>query len=98
MEISRHTRGVARFGDYVLDAVIRRLAVLWTHVDVFAGSALAVIGILGFDAGKYCDGNTADYLSCTRPAVFYYYSAFDVMCVVVGVWCITFWCVRGMRE
>ncbi|MEN9412958.1 MAG: hypothetical protein RLZZ342_45 [Candidatus Parcubacteria bacterium] len=98
METSRRVGGLARWGDYVLDAALRRLALMWRHVDIFVGGTLFAIGVLGFESGKYCDGNTADYLSCTRPAVYYYYSAFDIVLVVVGIWFITVWCVRGMRE
>lgn len=62
--------------------------------DLFIGAALSLIGILNFSSGKYCDGNTADYLSCTRPVTYYYYSGFDILIAVIGVFLLLIWFLR----
>ena len=59
--------------------------------ELFAGVALFLIGLLNFDTGKYCDGNTADYLSCTRPSAYYYFGPVDIILVVAGVTLILIW-------
>jgi uncharacterized membrane protein len=71
------------FGDYF--AIIRR------EIELFVGSALVLIGVFGFNAGRMCDGNTADYLSCTRPSAYHYYSGFDIALVVIGAFLILLW-------
>jgi lysozyme family protein len=56
-----------------------------------------VVGLLSIEADKFCDGNTADYLSCTRPSTYYFYSPLDIAIVVVGVFLILIW-VRSRRD
>lgn len=80
---------VALYGlDRFVDWLLARLLVMRRESDLFLGLAFTSIAILGFRAGRYCDGNTADYLSCTRPAVFYYYPAATVALFVVGIFLI----------
>lgn len=86
------------FLDHLLDWALRRLALIRAEFELFAGTALLAIGLLGFQSGKYCDGNTADYLSCTRPSTFYYYSAFDVALIVIGVFLVLSWFLSRSRR
>lgn len=89
---------IAYFFDVLADAIIERFALMQTEIDLFLGAALALFGTFSFQAGKYCDGNTADYLSCTRPATYYYYSPFSIVAVVIGVCLILVWFVRNKRR
>jgi hypothetical protein len=68
------------------------------EMELFLGTLFLIVGALNFDSGKYCDGNTADYLSCTRPAVYYYFDALDVVLVVLGVFLLLLWRVKNRGE
>lgn len=61
---------------------------------LFLGSALFLIGLLNFNAGRYCDGNVGEYLSCTRPAVYYYFDGLDITFVIIGVFLMLAWFVK----
>lgn len=65
------------------------------HIELFLGAALTIVGVLSFNSDKYCDGNTVEYLSCTRPNTYYYFSGFDIALVVVGVSLILIWVVKN---
>lgn len=84
--------------DYIFDGVVEALsgniAVVRKEVQLFLGSALVIIGFFGFESGKYCDGNTADYLSCTRPSTYYFYDYVDLTCLILGVTLILLWVVK----
>ncbi len=86
---------------YLLDRLVSWLGVRATIVaresDLFLGAALFLIGLLGFESGRYCDGNSADYLSCTRPATYYFYDAPHTILIVLGVFLILLWFVRARR-
>lgn len=87
-------RSVSFFGymiDNTISAFQKYLLILLRETEIFLGSALILIGFLGFESDKYCDGNTADYLSCTRPTTYYFFSALDITLIVVGVFFILFW-------
>jgi len=84
--------------DRFLDWALGRLTLMRAEFELFAGTALLIVGMLGFRSGKYCDGNTADYLSCTRPSTFYYYSAFDIALVVIGFFLVLFWFLSRSRR
>ena len=88
---------IVYFFDVLADAIIERAAIMRVEVDLFLGTSLAVLGILSFQTGKYCDGNTADYLSCTRPATYYYYSPVSIIAVVIGISLVLVWVVRRKR-
>lgn len=77
--------------DRFVDWLLARLSVMRRESDLFLGITLASVALLGFRAGRYCDGNTADYLSCTRPAVFYYYPAATVALFVLGMFLLALW-------
>ena len=72
-----------RSEDYV--AVLRREA------ELFLGVGLVIVGLMNFENGKNCDGNTTDYLSCTRPSTFYYFSWWEILLVLLGAFLIAFW-------
>lgn len=84
--------------DYVFDATLvsagENMSIIRRESQIFLGSALLVIGILGFESGKYCDGNTANYLSCTRPATYYYYDFLDYACIIIGISLILLWLLK----
>jgi len=58
---------------------------------LFFGNALFLLGVFGFSRGKYCDGNTADYLDCTNPAVYYHYGPMALAAILLGAFFITVW-------
>lgn len=66
-------------------------AVVVREFDLFLGNALVVMGLLSFDSDKYCDGNTAEYLSCTRPSTYYYFDYLDIFLVVLGATLVIAW-------
>ena len=82
-------------GIYLLDRTLAALQdnarIILREIDLFLGTALLFIGILGFESDKYCDGNTADYLSCTRPTTYYFYDNLDVVLIVLGVFFVILW-------
>jgi hypothetical protein len=81
--------------DYLFDTAIEMLqgnaTVVRREIQLFLGSALIIVGFFGFESGKYCDGNTADYLSCTRPSTYYYYDYIDLTCLILGVTLVLLW-------
>lgn len=77
--------------DRSLDAVSRDLVIIQREADLFLGTALLLIGLLGFDSARYCDGNVNDHISCTRPATYYYFDTLDVALIVLGVFFILVW-------
>src|ERR1041385_1280009 len=95
MKVKRWFRIGWLFTLYVFDIVADKTADNWVIAkregDLLFGTALALIGVFGFNSGKFCDGNTADYLSCTRPTAYHYYSAFDIALIVIGVFFIQLW-------
>ena len=80
--------------DGVFAGMQRNIALIFREIDLFLGTALTIVGLLGFESDKYCDGNTADYLSCTRPTTYYFFDALDILFVVVGVFFIILWFVK----
>lgn len=70
--------------DRALEWLLVRVRIIWRESDAFLGLLLLLIGLLNFHAARFCDGTSADYLSCTRPAVYYYYSGLDIALIVVG--------------
>jgi hypothetical protein len=83
-----------RFFDWLAD----KARVIWREFDLFLGVALTSIGLLHIHIGRFCDGNSADYLSCTRPAVFYYYSAAEIVLITLGIVLIVIWLLSRRRE
>lgn len=77
--------------DRVADATSDNMRVIRREANLFLGTAFTIIGLMNFRNGKNCDGNTVDYLSCTRPSTFYYYTAFEMFLVTLGVSLILVW-------
>ncbi len=77
--------------DRMYDFFIGSLATIARDMELFIGTALTLVGVLSIEADKFCDGNTADYLSCTRPSTYYFYSPLDIAIIVVGVFLILIW-------
>jgi len=69
-------------------------AVMYREAGLFLGAGLVLGGILNWSSGKYCDGNTADYLSCTNPTTYYYYGGVEVALVIAGVFLLLLWWLR----
>jgi hypothetical protein len=82
----------------VLDFVTGSLRTIAHNKALFIGTALTLVGLLSFESGKFCDGNTADYLSCTRPSTFYFYSPLEITVVVIGVFFILIWMLNRTRH
>lgn len=80
--------------DYGVDVIGEQVRVIRRESELFLGIALMLVGLLDFQNGKNCDGNTADYLSCTRPSTFYYYSWWQILAVIVGSFLIVIWFLR----
>lgn len=78
----------------VVDILADSLRTIAREKELFLGTGLALLGLLNFNVGRYCDGNTAEYLSCTRPAVYYYFDALDIALIIVGVFLVLVWFVR----
>lgn len=80
---------------YLFESSLRGLrtnvAIIVSELTLFAGSLLLTLGLLGFESDRYCDGNTAQYLSCTRPAVYYFYDSIDKIAIALGVMLILVW-------
>ncbi len=74
------------------------LRVMRRDANLFLGATLALLGLLNWSIGKYCDGNTADYLSCTRPEAYYYYGWFEIVLIIVGVLLVLAWYAKNRRE
>jgi hypothetical protein len=91
---SRFTRVKSYFLDLFdrfVDAGELDLHIMRRESDLFFGVLLFILGLLNFHSGRYCDGNTADYLSCTRPVTYYYYTWLEVMLIVVGIFFMLLW-------
>jgi hypothetical protein len=79
------------------DALVADARVVGEEANLFLGSLLFIVGLFNWSVGKYCDGNSSDYLSCTRPTVYYYYSAFEVVLMVVGASLVLVWLIERKR-
>lgn len=75
----------------LFDFITGSLRTIARDKTLFLGVALTLVGLLSFKSDKFCDGNTADYLSCTRPSTFYFYSPLEITVIVVGVFLILIW-------
>jgi hypothetical protein len=80
--------------DLFLDALGGYGRIMRRESELFFGMGLVLIGFLNFQNGKNCDGNSADYLACTRPSTFYYYSWVEITLIVLGTFLILLWLLR----
>lgn len=81
----------------LIEGAKETFAAVIREFDLFLGNALVVVGVLGFDSDKFCDGNTADYLSCTRPSTYYYFDWLDILLVMIGTTLIIAWFLKQRR-
>ena len=81
-------------GDLLVDAIGEYVSIIRQEGELFFGTALLLLGLLSFESSKYCDGNTIEYLSCTRPATYYYFDWLDISCVILGVFFLMFWRIK----
>lgn len=96
---SKKRRGVVRvfirllsaFSLFLYDRIRDDLILILYNGRLFFGIALILIGVLSFDSGKYCDGNTSSYYACTRPSTYYYYSWWAITLAIVGLFLIVLW-------
>jgi lipoprotein signal peptidase len=84
--------------DRLIDATEEYLWLIRQELELFIGVILLAVGALSFNAARFCDGNTVDYLSCTRPAVYYYFSWFDITLVILGVFYLMFWYLKRHNQ
>ncbi len=84
-----------RTADGIYDFVANSLATVAHDAGLFIGVALTLVGLFSIEADKFCDGNTADYLSCTRPSTYYFYSPLDITLIIAGVFLVLIWIRRG---
>jgi hypothetical protein len=80
--------------DSIVRAAVDTLHAALRAPGLFLGSALFLLGVLNFNVGRYCDGNIGDYLSCTRPAVYYYFDGLDIALIAIGVFMMLAWLVN----
>lgn len=93
---ARH--GLLHYADGLLLALAEYWRVMRLEKELFLGSGLLLVGLLNFESGKYCDGNTADYLSCTRPATYYYFDTFGILLIIAGVFLVMLWLLRRKEQ
>jgi hypothetical protein len=93
---ARSVRGAAGKG---FDTVIGERgptyrAIARREAELLVGVVFVVTGLMNFNSSRYCDGNPADYFSCTNPTTYYYYDWFTVALVAVGAVLIVLWWLR----
>lgn len=105
-EPTRRKRGVIHTlvvsAEYVAVHTVRAVGenfrIMRREGNLFAGALLFILGFFNWSSGKYCDGNTADYLSCTRPATYYYYGWFEILLIALGVSLVLVWLVQNSKR
>ena len=95
----RRQRGIVMsFFEGIYEFFAVSLRTIGQHKELFLGVAFTLVGLLSFKSDKFCDGNTADYLSCTRPSTYYFYSPLDIAVITVGVFLIMIWVLKARRD
>ena len=87
-----------RMLDRLVSAGEEDFRVLKREAGLFFGIVLTLVGLMNFQNGKNCDGNTADYLSCTRPSTFYYFGWIEIVLVLVGAFFIVLWFLKRRQK
>jgi hypothetical protein len=82
----------------IADAIMDYLWIIRRELELFSGTALVLVGLLHWSSSKYCDGNTADYLSCTNPVTYYYYDAFEITIIVLGAFLVMIWFLKNRKS
>src|ERR1700690_850362 len=91
---SRTWAFIVRAFDRITDIAEQDGSIIKREGDLFAGAALVLIGLMHFQSNRYCDGNSADYLSCTRPSSYYYYGGLEIILVLLGSFFILLWFIK----
>ena len=99
--IKKAARGTWLFLDQSIDGAMEwtsaNFEIVRRETDLFVGSALLLVGLFTFRSDKFCDGNTADYLSCTRPTAYHYYGWLQILLIVLGAFFILLWALKKRR-
>src|SRR5882724_2153876 len=65
--------------------LVREYTALFSeHAALLFGVALLIVGFFTFSSDRYCDGNPANYYSCTNPNTYYYYSPYSIALMILG--------------
>lgn len=83
---------------YFLKMFKEHIFLVRENAGLFFGIAFFLVGILDFSNGKYCDGNPADYYSCTNPSAYSYYSPLAIAFVIIGAFCIALWLLKRFER
>jgi len=83
--------------DRALEIFGQDISIIKREGDLFFGVLLTTIGIFHFRSDKFCDGNSVDYLSCTRPTSYHYYGGLEIFLIVVGSFFILLWFLKRRR-
>jgi len=84
--------------DSVADTALEYGRIVSREAELFFGVFFMIIGFLNFQNGKNCDGNTTDYLACTNPSTYYYYSAFEIALITIGIFLVILWYFKRERR
>ena len=81
----------------IAEALAENFRIIRSETNLFLGVTLFLLGLLNWSIGKFCDGNSADYLSCTRPTTYYYYGSFEIILILLGVVLVLIWLVKKRK-
>jgi hypothetical protein len=95
-QTARSVRGAAGKG---FDTVIGERGPTYRSIarreaELLVGVIFMVTGLMNFSSDRYCDGNPADYFSCTNPTTYYYYDWVTIALVTTGAMLIVLWWLR----
>ena len=84
--------------DHMMNVAENNWHIIRREGDLFFGVALIVWGVMNIQSNKFCDGNGADYLSCTQPTTYYYYGALETTLVLIGTVFVILWFFKHKRK
>jgi hypothetical protein len=83
---------------FLKDKIYEDFELMLYHGRLFFGIILTGIGMLSFTSDRYCDGNTSSFYACTRPATYYYYPWWAILCTLLGTVFVTLWFLRKKKQ
>ena len=90
--VARHAWLVCyRSLDHMMDIAEEDWHIIRREASLFFGAILVIWGVMNIQSNKFCDGNGADYLSCTQPTTYYYYGAIETAAVLIGTLFVLVW-------
>ncbi len=89
---------IENFSEGLMRWMSVNVRIILHEIDLFIGTVLLTIGLFSFESDKYCDGNTSEYLACTRPSTFYYFSSLDILFITVGLFFILIWFLKDRAD